>query len=276
MSDVFAGIRTMFKSPIQDESKKYKIFGVPYDLTSTYRSGSRFGPSSIREASTMLCDGSDWDSRVDVASLVSDFGDLDFVTDLNSFSAMEGNVILLGGEHSIAYMGIQRAWFQNKCKPITVIHFDAHCDTWESDKVEHGSFLRHAIETGYVKEVIQHGIRSPAPDSARYYGKDVIHRMDDVTCFDKVGVWNKEPVYITFDIDCLDPVYAPGTGTPESFGMAPKDALRLLQGYISNTSLNIVGFDLVEVNPSYDSSNITSILAANLIWKYISFMEIYQ
>lgn len=273
MSDVFAGIRTMFKSPIQDPSKKYKIFGVPYDTTSTYRSGSRFGPSAIREASTMLCDGQDWHSRVDVASLVSDFGDIDFKTDITEFTRTEGDVILLGGEHSVAYMGIKRAWFQNKCNPITVIHFDAHCDTWETDEVEHGSFLRHAIEDGYVKEVIQHGIRSPAPDSAKFYGSDIITIMDDTTCFDKIGVWNNTPAYITFDIDCIDPAFAPGTGTPESFGMTPKDALRLLQGYISNTSLNIVGFDIVEVNPSYDNSNITSILAANLVWKYISAME---
>lgn len=277
MTEVFSGIRTIFKSPIKDYSKKYSVFGIPYDKTSTFRVGSRFGPSSIREASIMLCDGTDNKTNIDVQSLVSDFGDIDFNIENNELCNFDvKNPILLGGEHSITYMGLQNSF--TRYGKVNVLHFDAHCDVWETKEVEHGSFLRHAIDDGFVNNVFQYGIRSPSPNEVKSW------KFDDCI-FDghKYKIKNfvnpEEKWYVTIDIDCFDPCYAPGTGTPESFGLTPKFVLKKLEKFIKlffGNTHNIVGFDVVEVNPAYDNNQITSILASNLIWKYIAFKEYYR
>lgn len=277
MSEVYSGIRTIFKSPIRDYSKKYCVVGIPYDKTSTYRSGSRFGPSSIRDASTMLCDGVDAKFDIDVMNLVTDYGDIEFDLKNNKLlNITHSNLILLGGEHSITYLGLQ-----NVCNivddSVNLLHFDAHCDTWNTDEVEHGSFLRHAIDDSYVSTAIQYGIRSPLPKEVKQWNKQHIITGENIELEKQIS--NNSNWYVTIDIDSIDPSYAPGTGTPESFGLTPHYVLDKLEEFMKvckKNKANIVGFDLVEVNPSYDNNQITSILASNFIWKYIAMKEFYN
>lgn len=274
MNEVYSGIRTMFKSEQNDFNKKYCIAGVPFDGTTTYRPGTRFGPSSIREASLMLCDGVDYQTKINVCELVTDIGDFS-PKEIKSINA-DNDLILLGGEHSITYHALERAFIKKEEEKINLLHFDAHCDTWDSETVEHGSFLRHALEDGFVGKILQYGIRSPAPEEVINYNNSNVFD-GHYTKMNKVLDEN-EKWYITIDIDCFDPSFAPGTGTPESFGLSPKFVLKKLLKFIQKAkalNIDIVGFDVVEVNPMLDNSNITSILAANLIWKYIAYREFY-
>ena len=292
----FQGIRTFLKAKTQPITSGIKIMGVPLDATTSFRSGARHGPAAIREASLMLTDGSHpifrnaldynklWDAgdypvnNASPSRSLNDLGDY-FI----EFYNPDLYNLLLGGDHTITYPAIS-ALSHNLGKPISVVHFDAHCDTWQDHwktNIAHGTWLYHAIENGYVEPTtsVQIGIRSPAdPKISDYFyncGGEVIsnraflkHKLDDIVQMirNKVG---DNPVYLTFDIDCLDPAYAPGTGTPEIGGLTTLQAQYILE----NLDLNWIGADFVEVAPAYDHGEITSLAAATLAYTWVCQMQ---
>jgi agmatinase len=275
----------------------FAVAGIAWDGSVTNRPGARFGPYQIRRASHMLCDATH--PLFDVAPLpgqLVDYGDvplpntaLTLMRDALMPRAAEliakHHMIWLGGDHSIT-LPLLRTYRKHFGKPIALVHFDAHCDTWTNHFDEpsgHGTWTYEAIEEGLVdpKLTTQIGIRSASHKEAREYvntkggrvfsarelrglenGRSLKELIDHVK--DRVGT---TPVYLTLDIDCLDPAFAPGTGTPEPGGMTTNQVLSLLEAW---SDLNWVGMDLCEVSPPYDHSELTSNAAAVFAWTYLS------
>lgn len=294
MSVVYSGIRTFLKSDTTNiaqltPSIKFPVVGLPYDDMTTYRSGARMGPSQIREASLMLTDGEHPDYEVDPTSLIRDCGDLDKnvknITDqlIESELYKGTNIpVILGGDHSYTLHALRAA--HAAYGPVGIIHFDAHVDTWDGPH-NHGTFLREAIDDGLVKEgaVHQIGIRSPVPVEVKNWNKEkkidgntaqsilldpyhnLIKILENIKRNDQHGLI---PYYLTFDIDVYDPSAAPGTGTPEPGGLMFTHIKHAFQKF-KQKQLSFIGFDLMEVSPSYDTSDITSILAANTIYEFM-------
>ena len=273
------------------------ILGVPYDSSTSYRSGARFGPRAIREQSLLLWgyNNAQQIAPFEVLNVV-DYGDVDVipVDIVATHQAIErtaatilqsgSRLISLGGDHSIS-LPLLRA-HHKRHGPLAVVHFDAHPDTWDEEyptfKYSHGTPFRRAIEEGLIDTAayLQIGIRGPTAGpqdyaDARQLGARLI-TFDEAT---DLGVRNvlaeiqqrvgPRPVYVTLDIDAVDPAFAPGTGTPEVGGFTSHQMLQLLRGL---TGLKLVGADLVEVAPPFDSQNNTAILAANLVFELLSLM----
>jgi agmatinase len=267
------------------------VAGVPFDIGTTNRSGARFGPQAIRHASRMLIDGAHplhWTSPVDFP--LADVGDFaialgDIAASLKLIEAQASNyahLVTLGGDHGIT-LPLLRACARRR-GPLALIHFDAHVDTWPDNfgqPYAHGSMFYHAINEGVVdaRRMIQIGIRSPvqrevydwtlaqgvtivAAQEAHEIGPAAIAAMI-VEC---VG---DAPVYLTFDVDALDPAFAPGTGTPEVGGLATWQAQSIIRKL---AGLNLVGMDVVEVAPAYDVSEITALAGATMAWEYLSLL----
>lgn len=275
------------------------IVGVPYDGSTSYRSGARFGPRAIREQSLLLWG---YHNALNVAPFkamkVIDYGDVDVVpvdilathaaidTEVGGIVKEGPTVISLGGDHSIA-LPLLRA-HARKYGRLAVIHFDAHPDTWDTEfgdhKYSHGTPFRRAIEEKLIdtSAYIQIGIRGPTSGAQDY--KDALElgarmiTIDESMRIGLGGILNEirqragdKPIYVTLDIDSIDPAFAPGTGTPEVGGFSSYQMLQVLRGL---KGLNLVGFDLVEVSPPFDHSNITSILAANLVFEFLSLLAL--
>jgi len=291
MSNEYCGIRTFLKAPIGKYTDSYDvaIIGCPYDMGTTYRSGSRFGPASIREASIMLTDGDHpiFETNPMINLKILDMGDIELSTNnpLNSYIKIEhaldqlNHYILLGGDHSITYNSLVSK--KKKHGEFALLHFDAHGDCWEGTGpygLDHGSFLRKAIENNVIdpKNILQFGIRSPEPKEIKRWRKDKginSYSVQDIRSSGLQWIINlindkfqDIPVYLTLDIDCLDCSVAPGTGTPEIGGFQSHEVQRILQ----NLDLNYIGMDIVEVSPPYDISNITSLAAATFVWEYLN------
>lgn len=288
----FQGIRTFCKISTENFPQfKLAVVGMPVDSATTFRPGTRMAPASIREASMMLTDGVHDTFPVDVKKHVVDLGDA-ALTSGNTLKMLEQventttNVlgwekhpVFLGGDHTIT-LGILRAMHKRYGK-VAVVHFDAHCDTWSSnfdEPIGHGTWLYNAITEELVDpvKVISIGIRSPADEKSRNYlnsnggttftARYANSNMDAVVSNIRHLVGDT-PCYLTFDIDCLDPAHAPGTGTPEIGGLTSMwvlDCIEQLSG------LEWIGMDCVEVSPPYDHSGITSLSAANICWLYMS------
>jgi agmatinase len=292
----FQGIRTFLKAKTQPIINGIKIIGVPLDATTSFRSGARHGPAAIREASLMLTDGNHPVFRNELNyNKLCDAGDfpvnnadpkksLNSLTDYlyENYNPKICN-LLLGGDHTITYPAINALSYRFD-RRVSIVHFDAHCDTWKDHwgtSLAHGTWLYHAIEMGFVDPTtsIQIGIRSPAdPVTADYFsirGGTVINnraflKNDLDSIINNIrNVVNDNPVYLTFDIDCLDPAYAPGTGTPEIGGLTTLQAQYILE----NLNLKWIGADFVEVAPAYDHANITSLAAASLAYTWICQMQ---
>ena len=257
------------------------VTGVPYDLATTNRPGTRLGPRGIRAASTIMAwgdavDGWNFDPFKDLA--VVDVGDCNFdpgrpeqvpeAIYQHARDILNEDVALLslGGDHFISYP-LLRAHAE-KHGPLSLIHFDAHCDTWEDEegRIDHGTMFYHAAKEGVVDAAhsVQVGMRTFNVDSHGYqvYDADWVHENGAKATIDviKETVGNR-PCYLTFDIDCLDPAFAPGTGTPVIGGLSTQQARKILRGL---AGINIVGMDLVEVAPAYDVSEITALAGATL------------
>lgn len=256
------------------------VTGVPFDTATTNRPGARFGPRAIREASTQLSWArlDDWGFDVFERLAVVDYGDCDFDHGIpekvpariqeHARAIMAQDVVLLtlGGDHFITYP-ILRAHAE-KYGPLSLIHFDAHSDTWEDkeDRIDHGTMFWHAAKHGIVtpEHSIQVGLRTYNEISA---GFNII-KGPEVQAMGIEAVAEKirqtvadRRCYLTFDIDCLDPGYAPGTGTPVIGGLTTHQAQQILRGLVG---INLVGMDLVEVAPAYDVGEITSLAGASL------------
>jgi agmatinase len=274
------------------------IAGIPWDGSTTNRPGARFGPYAIRRASHMLGDG--WHPHFGVSPLatLADIGDLALPnTSLTAMrSALEPlaaqllsrhHIVWLGGDHSIT-LPLLRAQRRRHSVPLALVHFDAHCDTWPDHAGEpsgHGTWVREAVIEGLVdpRLSIQFGIRSPAQPSTRDYLPDLgglVYTQRDMrgqhspqqllaltqTFRDRFDAAGRPPVYLSLDIDCLDPAFAPGTGTPEPAGLSTSQVVTLLEVL---HDLPWAGMDLCEVAPPYDHAQLTSNAAATLIWTYL-------
>jgi agmatinase len=273
----------------RDRTAQICIAGIPLDIGTTNRSGARFGPAAVRQASRMLVDGAHPLHWIDPAALsVTDLGDFaialgDIPSSLRLIeeqAAAIEHLVAIGGEHGVT-LPLLRA-LSKKTGPLALVHFDAHVDTWADNFGQvygHGSVFYHAIEEGIVDpgRMIQVGIRSPV--QRRVYdwtlSKGVtilsaqdVHEMGVSSVSERIhDVAQDGPVYLTFDIDVLDPAFAPGTGTPEIGGLASwqvQAILRRLGG------LHFAGMDLVEVAPAYDVAEITALAGATIIWEYLA------
>ena len=273
----------------RDPGQSICIAGVPLDIGTTNRSGARFGPAAVRQASRMLVDGAHPVHWIDpAAGPVADVGDLAIALGdipeslrlIEQQAARFKHLVAVGGEHGIT-LPLLRA-LSKRVGPLALIHFDAHVDTWPDNFGQaygHGSVFFHAIQEGLVDpaRMIQIGIRSPVQREVHDWtvGKGVtIVSAQDVqatTCAavaDRIRtVIGHTPCYLTFDIDALDPAFAPGTGTPEVGGLATWQAQAILR---SLGGLPFVGMDLVEVAPAYDVAEITALAGATMIWEYLA------
>jgi len=269
----------------------YVVIGAPVDCATTFRSGSRMGPNAIRDASMMLTDGVNERYPVSLHGMVGDAGDMaipsgytiDAMDEIRRSIATFGSkhVVILGGHHGITHPILSVLAGLHRSTEIAVVHFDAHCDTW-SDHFGmphgHGTWLFHAIEDNLVDpyHTISIGIRSPADEVSRSYlqnhgGTTISARkamrhsprsMADMILA-KIG---DRPVYLSLDIDCLDPAYAPGTGTPEIGGLT---SMWLQETLEELRDANWIGMDCVEVSPPHDHSQITALAAATFVWQYL-------
>jgi agmatinase len=262
------------------------ISGVPFDLKTTGRPGARFGPASIRQASANLA----WELRrwpwgfsvFDVLGVV-DCGDLCFnpiqsdemVTQLRQHAAqiLAADKIMLtfGGDHFITLPLLRE--HAKKHGPVALIHFDAHTDTErEQDQYNHGTMFFHAVNEGIVatKRAVQIGIRSEyIREDHGFTVLDAAWVMDN-NAGDIINeirrVVGEHPAYLTFDIDCLDPAFAPGTGTPVVGGLSTDLVLKIIRGLVG---CNLIGMDIVEVSPPYDHAEITALAAATLALEFL-------
>lgn len=297
----FHGIPSFMRLPVTHDLQDVDvaIAGVPFDSGTSFRSGARFGPRTIRAASLMLWGYNPVLGTKPLEHLhVVDYGDLEVIpvdirASMDGVTAQAGQIlaqnvtlIALGGDHSVS-LPLLRA-HAAKYGPLAIVHFDSHPDTWPEEfsgqPYSHGTPFIRAIEEGLIdtQAYLQVGLRGPTSashdlDDARQLGAKTlpIGQVFEMgipavikTIQDTVG---ERPVYISLDIDAVDPAFAPGTGTPEVGGLSSYQMLQLvrcLQG------LNLVGFDLVEVSPPYDHSEITAILAANLVFEFLSLLAL--
>jgi agmatinase len=272
------------------------VLGVPFDSGVSYRPGARFGPAHIRESSRLL---RPFNPAQGVAPFgvqqVVDAGDLA----VNPFDIAEAlravehgardlrerarRLVVLGGDHTVALPLLRAAHAAHG--PVAVVHLDAHPDTWDTyfgAAYTHGTPFRRAAEEGLLDpEACLHiGVRGPlyGPDDLT---DDAALGFTAVPCteFDAVGVpgiverirrrVGERPVYVSLDIDVLDPAFAPGTGTPESGGLSSRELLAVLRGF---AGLDVVGVDVVEVAPAYDHAQVTGIAAAHAVYEIVSAM----
>jgi len=271
----------------------FTVAGVGLDIGTTNRAGTRDGPAAIRRASRMLVDGAHPRFWVDPAALdLADIGDFAIALGdipgslalIERQAAAHAHLLCLGGEHGIT-LPLLRALARRLGKGLALVHFDAHVDTWPDNFGQifgHGSVFYHAINEGLVdpRKMIQIGIRSPVQrevwDWTIAQGVTILSAQDvhamgpDAVAARVRAVAGTAPTYFSFDIDALDPAFAPGTGTPEIGGLASWQAqaiLRALRG------LRFAGMDVVEVAPAYDVAEITALAAATMVWEYLALVN---
>src|SRR4051812_9673012 len=277
----------------------FAVAGICWDGSVTNRPGARFGPRAIRSASHMLCDAIHPWFDVSPTPFLGDAGDLALPnTSLSGMrEAMPAQVapliaahqmVWLGGDHSIT-LPLLRAYRRHFGRPLAVVHFDAHCDTWTDHFGEpsgHGTWVYEAIQEGLVVRecMTQFGIRSAGERAARDYVRDQGGLIFPARALrglaapaepapfgaqvgERGGATPRPPLYLSFDIDALDPAHAPGTGTPEPGGLTTAQVMLLLRGL---AGLPLVGADVVEVAPPYDHAELTSLAAANLAYELLT------
>ncbi|WP_053736690.1 agmatinase [Nocardia sp. NRRL S-836] len=298
----YAGPATFARLPRLDQvpHADVAVVGVPFDTGVSYRPGARFAPAAVREASRLL---RPYHPALDVSPFdrvqVVDGGDI-AVNPFHIGEAIETieaaatglqsggtRLVTIGGDHTIA-LPLLRAVSQIH-GPVALLHFDAHLDTWDTyfgEPYTHGTPFRRAVEEGVLDtSAISHvGTRGPL------YGKkdleddrrlgfgivtsaDVLRRGVDETVDALRQRIGARPVYVSVDIDVLDPAHAPGTGTPEAGGMTSRELLEILRGL---RGLNLVGADVVEVAPAYDHADITSVAASHVAYDLVSLMALKE
>ena len=292
----YSGLRTFMRLPnITDlDGVDFAVVGVPFDTGGTYRVGARFGPAGIRDQSMLLrpynpaqqisifevCSGVDYGDLVTVPGYLPDSHQI-IAEQASRIFASRATPIFLGGDHSISLPLLRAA--ATKHGPVGLVHFDSHSDLWHGyfgGKDTHGTPFRRAVEENLIdtSRSSQVGIRGPLYDVSDFQmsaeaGFQMItavemHNTGLPTVLDRIrSRLGDGPAYLSFDIDFVDPAFAPGTGTPEVGGFSSAQSLELVRGL---SGLNFVGYDLVEVMPSYDPAGITSLLAANIVYEFIS------
>ena len=298
----YAGPATFARLPRLDQvaHADVAVVGVPFDTGVSYRPGARFAPSAVREASRLL---RPYHPGLDVSPFeriqVADGGDIA----VNPFhigeaiETIEGaasdlqrdgtRLVTIGGDHTIA-LPLLRA-VSRIHGPVALLHFDAHLDTWDTyfgEPYTHGTPFRRAVEDGILDtEAISHvGTRGPLygkkdleDDRRLGFGivtsSDVMRRGVDETVDALRQRIGSRPLYVSIDIDVLDPAHAPGTGTPEAGGMTSRELLEILRGL---RGLNLVGADVVEVAPAYDHADITSVAASHVAYDLVSLLSLKE
>ena len=256
------------------------VMGVPYDLATSGRSGTRFGPRAVRAGSSHLAWSKPWPWEDDPyeALTVVDYGDCEFdygyphkvpaqIADAaREVLATDTALLSIGGDHFITYPLLKA--HVEKHGPLSLIQFDAHSDSWpdEEGRIDHGTMLWHAIREGLVdpSRSVQIGIRTHNPDPMGMNIIDAIelHRTGPVAVADKVrSIVGDSRSYVTFDIDALDPGCAPGTGTPVIGGLSTYQAQEIIRQL---AGIDVVGMDVVEVSPAYDVAEITAVAGATI------------
>ena len=298
----YSAIKTFFRLPHAQIQEDFDValLGVPFDSGVSYRPGARFAPTSVREMSS-LGRGFHIESGHQVFKKlrVADVGDCSVVplSLEQSYTLIEDHatallkakkrIISVGGDHSIT-LPLLRAFRKHYGVPLTLIHLDAHLDTYPAAwgcEYHHGSFLRHAVEEGLVepKRVIQFGIRGPlaGPDDWDFsrtkgfmtFTMDKIregHLTQLLSNLEEDIKGEKGPVYITTDVDCMDPSVAPGTGTPVPGGLTSYEVIKIIRSL--PLSGRLVGGDVVEIAPPYDTAQITSLVGVEIVFQYLNQM----
>jgi agmatinase len=274
------------------------VVGVPFDTGVTYRAGGRFGPNAVRAASVML---RPYNTNLEVAPFevlsCVDYGDVSIVPGYTerSYANIEADVapiveagvvpLLIGGDHACTLPHLRATRSRG---PVAVIDFDSHTDAWDSyfgEKYNHGTWMRRAIEEGLVDVAhsIEVGLRGSIYGAEDWTGlrselgleylttEDVLRSGPEATAAAIRARVGDRPAFISFDIDVVDPAFAPGTGTPEPGGLSAHEALAIVRAL---RGIDFVGFDVVEVIPAYDPSDLTSFLAANLAYEMLSLVAL--
>ena len=296
----YAGLAGFARLPRLDQVEHADIVvaGVPFDAGVSYRSGARFGPTHIREASRLL---RPYNPALDVSPFelaqVADAGDI-AANPFNIGEAIESiheaafdltadgtRLVTLGGDHTISLPLLRAA--AERHGPVALLHFDAHLDTWDTyfgAEYTHGTPFRRAFEEGIIDtEALSHvGTRGPLYgkkdlDDDRRFGFGIVtsadvyrQGVDEVVAKlrDRIG---DRPLYISIDVDVMDPAHAPGTGTPEAGGITSRELLEILRGFVG---LNLIGADVVEVAPAYDHAEITGVAASHLAYDFVSLLAL--
>lgn len=292
----FAGPATFARLPRADEVEHVDVavVGVPFDSGVSYRPGARFGPGHVRASSKLL---RPYNPALDVSPFaelqIADAGDIavnpfdieDAIKTVElaarDFAARGTRLLTIGGDHTIALPLLRAAAAAHG--PVAVVHFDAHLDTWDTyfgQPYTHGTPFRRASEEGLLDPArcLHVGIRGPLYSEQDLtddgvLGFQVVHSDDyqDATVASVVERMRARlgdgPVYVSVDIDVLDPAHAPGTGTPEAGGLTSRELLGTLRGLVG---LNVVGADIVEVAPAYDHAELTGVAAAHTAYELLS------
>ncbi|WP_197380379.1 agmatinase [Mycolicibacterium mengxianglii] len=296
----FAGIASFARLPRLEDvpSADVVVVGVPFDSGVSYRPGARFGPSHVRESSRLIRPynpGLDV-SPFDIAQVV-DAGDI-AANPFNINEAIEtieaaaldltaggARLVTIGGDHTIALPLLRAA--ANRHGPVALVHFDAHLDTWDTyfgAEYTHGTPFRRAVEEGILDtEALSHvGIRGPLYgkkdlEDDRRFGFGIVTSSDvyyqgvrEVVDKLRQRLGNR-PVYVSIDIDVLDPAHAPGTGTPEAGGVTSRELLEIVRGF---RGLNVIGADVVEVAPAYDHAQLTGVAASHVAYDLVSLLAL--
>lgn len=277
------------------EGLDYVIAGIPFDNLTSYRAGTRSGPRAVRAAYGTGPYHVEYGLSVFEQIKGADMGDFsmspgDTINNLNNIMQKMTDIldkdiipVIIGGDHSVTYPELKA--YKKKYGPVSLIHFDSHTDTWGKEEnrpyPNHGSPFRWAIEEGCIdpKTSIQVGMRGlmssehdynfAAENGLRHILAVDMHHMGMKKTADIMReVVGSRPAVVTFDIDFVDPQYAPGTGTPVPGGFSSFETLELIR--LALTGLDIRGFDLVEVAPNYDPSEITALLASRIIHEFIA------
>lgn len=281
----FSGARSFMRRRLTRnlEGVDYAVMGIPYDLSTSGRSGSRFGPDALRSASSQLSWGEVWPWDFDPFDrlAVVDYGDVQYQRGQpqemlkNAYEQARHvlksgtRLIGMGGDHLTTYPLLKA--HAEIHGPLAYIQFDAHRDTADSDWLDHGSFVHHAMKEGLIdpKRSVQIGIRTwyTHEDDITVLYRPWVRQNGVPALIEKIReVVGDGPVYMSCDIDGFDPAYAPGTGTPVVDGLTPYEVINTIRAL---AGVNIVGMDVVEVAPAYDHSERTALLGASVILEHL-------
>jgi agmatinase len=285
-ANIFSFMGLPMSRNLADPSVDAVIMGIPYDLATSGRAGTRSGPNGIRQASANLRWEENrwpWDFSLGDRLKAVDYGDVQFLwgdsEDMLArveehaarITAAGKTLVSLGGDHFVT-LPLLRGHHRSH-GPLALIHFDAHTDTYDEDeKYNHGCMFHRAPREGLIDPArsVQVGIRTDYRREGHAFEVIDAHQANEQAVAETVAAIRKrvgdQPAYLSFDIDCLDPAFAPGTGTPVVGGLSTSRVLRILQGI---AGLNIVGFDVVEVSPAYDHANITALAGASLALQFL-------
>jgi agmatinase len=292
MEPNYSGVMSFLRRVYQRDPSGFDVtvWGVPLDTTVSNRPGTRFGPRAIREASTILDGdpvypfGSDIFEQMSVCDsgdAVFDYGlptEMPAAIQAQAAERLAGgaHLVTLGGDHFLTYP-VLKALVERIGRPVALVQFDAHQDTWgENDdrRIDHGTMISRAVNDGLIVPArsIQVGIRTHAPEDkeiAVISGFDVGDIGASAMAARILAHVGDAPAYISFDIDALDPAYAPGTGTPVCGGLSTREALGILRRL---SALDLKGFDVVEVSPPYDHAQVTALAGATLAQYYLGLL----